>query len=186
MAANLYLNNILDIDMKKIICLASVMSLFGCAQTTSDYYYASLEGISDIEITSVGKVRLENLKGNTEIPTSYSLKREGYNLRFFIGDNSYYPHFKIVVESSSSASLSLNPRRNKETVSKEGVICASYYTDNQNPSKLDFGWSSGCLEDDIPNLISFDVIDANGGVVAKENLPFKLKKDGKYTLLDAI
>ena len=172
--------------MKKIIYLVAVMSLFGCAQTTSDYYYASLEGISDVEITSVGKVSLENLKGNSEIPTSYALKREGYNLRFLIGDKSYFSHFKIIVESPSGTRLSLKPRRNKEVVSAEGTICASYYPDAQNPSKLDFGWSSGCLSDYIPKLISFDIVDTNGGLVAQEDLPFKLKRDGSYTLLDAI
>lgn len=172
--------------MKKIAYLVAVMSLFGCAQTTSDYYYASLEDVSGVEITSVGKVRLEKLKGNSEIPTSYALRRENYSLQFFVGDESYYPHFKISIESVSGEILSLKPRRNKNTVSEDGIICASYYLDSRDSSNIDFGWSSDCLPDNIPKYISFDVVDSGGRLVAQEDLPFKIKKDGKYTLLDAI
>ncbi|MEX1221468.1 MAG: hypothetical protein WEA82_05090 [Idiomarina sp.] len=162
------------------------MSLIGCVKTTSDYYYASLEGVSGAEVHSRGKVQLENLEGNSEIPTSYVLNRERYILRFLIGDASYYPHFKISVKGRDGNTFYLKPRRDMKVVSDEGVICASYYPDSRDPSVLHFGWSSGCLSEEIPKQISFDVIDEKGKIIAEEDLPFVLKKDGKYTLLDAI
>ena len=51
---------------------------------------------------------------------------------------------------------------------------------------MDFGWSSSCLSNDIKKEISFEILDFQGNVIASEDIPFALIKDGKYTLLDAI
>ena len=172
--------------MKRILILGVVMSLFGCAQTTSDYYYVSLEKVAGAEVVNKRKLELKNLKNNSEIPVEYSILRGKYSLHFLIEDKSYYPHFKITVKSSDGSKLSIKPRRDISVLSGDGTICSSYYLDNQSPSTVDFGWSSSCLSDDIKKEISFDVVDASGSVIASEDIPFSLVNDGKYTLLDAI
>lgn len=162
------------------------MSLSGCAQTTSDYYYASLQDIDGVKVLSKRKLRLDKLTNNSEIPTDYALHREGYLLKFSIGDKSYSPHFMISVEGAGSASLTLKPRRNFDIVSEEGIICASYYLYGSNGANMGFGWSTGCLSEDIKKEISFDVADSSGAIIASEDIPFRLVNDGRYTLLDSI
>jgi hypothetical protein len=172
--------------MKNFFFLVSILNLSGCAQVVSDYYYASLEAIPDIKIVSVGKVHLKNLEGNSEIPTGYELERAGYKLRFLVKSTSYYPHFQISVEGSNAADLVLRPNNDYRVTSSTGIACASYYFNGNSPSTLDFGWSSDCISDDIDRYISFDVVGISGELVAKESLPFQLKRDGKYRILDAI
>ena len=98
--------------MKTVLILGMVMSLFGCAKTTSDYYYASLENVDGVKVVSKRKLQLDKLTKNSEIPTEYLIRREGYSLKFLIGDKSYFPHFKISVEGSGNANFTLKPRRN--------------------------------------------------------------------------
>jgi hypothetical protein len=172
--------------MKTILILGMIMSLFGCAITTSDYYYASLENVDGVKVVSKRKLQLDKLTKNSKIPTEYLIRREEYLLKFLIGDKSYSPHFKVSVKGSGNAKFTLKPRRDIKTVSEEGIICSSYYLDKNNRSKMGFGWSTGCLSDDIKKEISFDVVDSSENIIASEDIPFVLVRDGKYTSLDAI
>lgn len=162
------------------------MSLLSCVQTTSNYYYISLGDASDVKVTSMGRVNLKNLKYNSEIPVSYTLERESYRLHFLISDNSYFPHLKIVAESLADTDIYLRPSRDLSIISEKGVVCASYYSDVQDLPTLYFGWSSDCIYEDVSKFVSFDIFDFKNTILAKENIPFELKKNGKYTLLDAI
>lgn len=161
------------------------MSLIGCAQTTSNYYYVSLERVTGIQVVKQAKLKLENLEKNSEIPTEYNLFRDRYTLSFLIGDKSYYPHLKIAVNGVDS-DLFLKPRRDMKVVSNEGNVCASYYLNNDDRSMMDFGWAVNCIAADIKKIISFDIVDSSGAVVAEEDIPFTVERDGEYTLLDAI
>lgn len=40
--------------------------------------------------------------------------------------------------------------------------------------------------ENIEKIISFDVVDSSGVVIAKEHILFTVKHNGTYTLLDAI
>lgn len=171
--------------MKKIFFMGIVMGLLGCVQTTSNYYYVSLERVADIEVVKHAKLRLKNLEKNTEIPTEHVLIREGYSLRFLIDDKSYSPHLKITAIGVDD-NLFLNPKRDINVVSNEGNICASYYLNNDVPSMMDFAWAVNCIEENIDKILSFDMVDSFGAVIGKENIPFTVEHDGEYTLLDAI
>lgn len=161
------------------------MSIFGCAQTTSNYYYVSLERVADIKVVNRAKVKLDNLEKNSDIPTEYILPRDRYSLSFFIGDKSYYPHVKIVVNGVDRVFF-INPRRDVDVVSSEGGICASYYLDSNDRSLLEFSWSVNCIKENIKKVISFDLVDSSGEVFAEESIPFMIEHDGEYTNLDAI
>ena len=162
-----------------------ILSLLGCAQNTSKYYYVSLEGVDGIEVLKKSKVELKKLDKNSEIATEYLLSRDGYKLKFLIGNQSYYPHLNISV-SDLNSSLSLKARRDYNVVSKKGGICASYYFNVERPLAMDFGWSVDCIAEDIEKVISFDVIDEFGSVIKSENVRFDINSDGEYTLVDAL
>lgn len=172
--------------MNRIILIFMLMNPLSCAQITSDFYYVSLENYSDAQIGSRAKIQLKNLIKNSEIPKQYTLHREAYVLDLSIGDNSYRPHLKITVNGLRGQDLRLVPRRNINIVSSKGRICASYYLNAENPSVLDFSWSSNCLDSQIKKEISFNVIDQSDEIIGKEDIPFVLKKDGQYTLMDAL
>lgn len=169
----------------KFFSLGMIMAFIGCSQTSFNYYYVSLERAVGIEVVNCAKIELRNLEKNSEIPTEYALSRESYSLNFLIGNKSYYPHFKIAV-SGVDDNLFLKPRRDIDIVSDEGNICASYYLNNNDRSMMDFGWAVNCIAEDIKKTISFDVVDSSGAVIGKEDIPFTIECDGKYTLLDAI
>jgi hypothetical protein len=171
--------------MNKLLWLGIIMSLMGCTQTTFKYYYVSLERVDGVEVVKQARLKLENLEKNSEIPTEYVLSRDRYTLKFLIGAKSYSPHLNISVNGFDKT-LTLKHRRDMKVVSEKGNICASYYLNNDDHSIMDFGWSIGCVSDDIKKLISFDVVDLSGVVVAKEDLPFTVEHNGEYTLLDAL
>lgn len=172
--------------MNRMLFLGIVMSLVGCAQTTSKYYYVSLESVEDVEILARAKLKLENLEKNSKIPTEYRFSRNKYSLTFLIGDKSYFPHLKIFVSGANGNSLALKPKRDVGIVSDDGNICASYYLNRETPSVMDFGWSISCVSENIRKEISFDIVDSSGQLVAHENIPFVVISEGEYTLLDTI
>lgn len=171
---------------KYLLIYILLISASGCSYKTYDYYYISLGTIDDIKITERRKIQLENLKNNTIIPTRYSLSRDNYVLDFYIDNNSYSPHFLITLENSKYGDVTIKPVRDINISSSNGNVCASFYTNEKEPQNIGFGWSSGCVAEDIIKEISFKLISNSAGEIGHEVIPFTLKKDGEYVLLDAI
>jgi len=49
-----------------------------------------------------------------------------------------------------------------------------------------FEWNENCVDENIRKAMLFDVIDISGNVVAREDIPFVLVKDGQFGQIDAI
>ena len=172
--------------MYRIILLGVIILLSGCAYTTSNYYYVSLERADGISVAARAKLQLKNLENNTEIPVKYVAIRNGYELTFLIGDKSYYPHMHISVSAVEGGDLMFKPRRDTRVVSEEGNICASYHLQGDASSEMDFGWAVNCLSDGIKKQISFDIVSSSGKYLSSEDIQFEIKSNGKYTFLDAL
>lgn len=149
-----------------------------------DYYFISLENLNEAEILKIETIDLEGLKVISPIPVEYEIKRNTYSLILTITEKSYFPNFDINVVGEGKCKLV--HRRDPEITGKMGEICASFEQDPRNPSNLFFSWSSTCRFDSIDKVISFDVFDENGNFLGSEDIPFILKKGGKYQLIDAL
>lgn len=169
-----------------VVCAAVITSLCGCFYVTHDYYYASLEDVEDARVVKREKLSVKDLKGNSMIPTEYTITRKGYALNFLIGDAVRRAHFTISVHGSENTELSMEPKIDMARSSKHGISCANYYLDSNDPSTMRFVWDSNCVEKNIRKAITFDVVDASGAVVASEVIPFVLISDGKFHTIDAI
>lgn len=163
-----------------------IISVSGCSYKSYDYYFISLNMIDGMEIIERRKIQLEHLKNNTIIPTRYFLSKDNYALDFYIGNDSYLPHLLIRLESSIYEDLTLEPVRDINILSPNGNICASFYPSEKEPKKIEFGWSSDCIIEGILKEISVKIISESAGVIGHQVIPFTLKKNGHYVLLDAI
>ena len=172
--------------MKPTIYSIFIMSVTSCIPVTEEYFYISLEDVPNIEIVETNKVKLNGLRNNSEIPKKYLIGRLGYELVFTINDDSYLPHLDIQLISQPTNDLHLVPRRNMDLVSERGTICSNYYANRDNSSVMGFGWSTGCLDEHFEKTISFDVVDSSSNLTIRENIPFKIGQNGKYTVFDGL
>ena len=149
-----------------------------------DYYYISLENLEEANILKQKTIDLEGLEMISPIPVEYEIERNTYTLILTIIEKSYFPNFEINVVGKGKCKLV--HRRDPNITGKMGEICASFEQDPRNPSILIFAWSPTCRFDSIDNVIPFDVFDENGLLLGSEDIPFILKKGGKYRVLDAL
>lgn len=171
--------------MIKILLFLSFISMIACSHSSYIYYYIELPMIEGMKVSKVSTIKLKELRQNKAIPTEYKLDRTDYTIFFTIGDTSYFPHLNIkVVSKDTYEALKLKPVR-EPLVAKDGNQCASYYIDKDNYSKFDFGWSTNCLSSKVSKIITFEVIGP-AGKVANETIPFDVKSNGKYSVLDAL
>ena len=158
----------------------------GCFYQTYDYYYISLKDSDNIKLVSKQKLKTRDLHSNSEIPVEYLANREQYSLRFKIGETSYSPHLSIGIERSEGIELTLHPRQDTGIKGKNGVVCQQFNPDKNNTDRIDFFWSRSCIDGNQVKSIPFDVIDRDNNVIAHEDIPFTLIKDGKVTVLDGL
>ena len=172
--------------LKTKLVLATIIFplISGCIKRPYTYYYISLENLDEANILKIKAIDLEGLNGGSPIPVKYEIKRNKYSLTLTIIEKSYYPNFDINVIGEGK--LKLIHRRDPEKIGQMGEICASFEVDPQNPSNLFFAWSRGCRGESIDNIISFDVLDENDILLGREDIPFILKKNGRYWLIDAL
>ena len=169
----------------KLILITIIFPLIGgCIMRSYNYYYISLENLEEANILKIKTVDLEGLEASSPIPVEYEIKRNTYSLFLTIIEKSYFPNFDIDIVGEGK--LKLVHRRDPEITGKMGEICASFEQDPKNPSNLFFSWSATCRDDSIDNVITFDVFDENGRFLGSEDIPFILKKGGKYQLIDAL
>lgn len=171
--------------MKRVLVLVFIMSLLGCFYRTYDYYYASLENLDDARVITRKKLSVKDLTGNSIIPIEYTMDRQEYSLNFLIGDKIRRAHFKISVHGSGDTELGMKPKIDMTLSSKNGISCARYYLDDNNPTTMQFEWDSNCFDKDIRKAMLFDIVDVSGNVIASEHIPFVLVRDGKFRQIDA-
>lgn len=170
---------------KKLFLITIIFPLIGgCVPRSYNYYYISLENLDEANVLKIETVDLEGLKASSPIPVEYEIKRKNYSLMLTVIERSYYPNFDINVVGEGR--LKLIHRRDPKIFGKMCEICASFEQDPKNPSNLFFAWSSNCREDSIDKVISFDVFGENGHLIGSEDIPFILKNNGKYRLIDSL
>jgi len=168
-----------------IIALILLTVLASCARYF-EYHYISLEEITGIEITEIGKSSYPDLRGDKPFPKEYLLNRDGYSIKFRILETASSPHFQISAQGSTTKELGLEPQERIQAISTQNINCANSYTDETDNSSYFFRWDNACIFERIPKYISFDVIGNNGIAIAKEDLQFKIKKNGWFLVLDGL
>ena len=174
----------MKLKTKLVLAIIIFPLIGGCIKRPYSYYYISLENLDEANILKIKTIDLEGLKGSSPIPVEYEIKRNNYSLTLTIIEKSYFPNFDINVIGEGK--LKLIHRWDPEITGQMGEICASFEVDSQNPSNLIFSWSTGCRGDLIDKIISFDVFDENDILLGREDIPFILKRNGRYWLIDAL
>lgn len=159
----------------------SVVSLVACAEVEYPYRYISLEQVPGIRVERIAKISQPALRRDSAVAVEYSLLRRYYKLNFSVIQDSLHPALKIAVEGGNH---SVGFHRDVSVRAPNGAICASFYP--ATAASFDFGWASECTDPRLPKVIDFEVRNADGTVVERENIVFSLKENGVYTAIDAL
>ena len=172
--------------LSKALGIFMVLTLTACAPHVSTYRYISLEDIPGIRVEAMGEAELENLYFHSEMPVRYSLERKSYYISFHVNKESYFPSLTIVVSSADDGGpLKLEHQRYRKAKVSQSSCGPSFYRNADQLSRLGFGWSE-CDELKQQQIISFDVLSADGEIIGQEDIPFELKSNGFYYVVDAI
>jgi len=182
--------------MSRGFILVLCVLVVGCAPASSRYYYLNLVDTPDARTLEYGKPQIENLLGSSTIPLAYQIDRNGYSLKFEVAKDSPLPVMLVSVRDKSN-DLSLRPRQEIVSRSPKGWRCSNFYplsndrvygnwSDDDWKGGLRFYWLETCNTEHTPMYISFDVLDEQGKVLSNEDIPFKLKSNGRYFYIDAI
>jgi len=180
---NLSPRSILDTDMSRILIIFFLLTLLASCTRYFEYHFISLEETPGIKISEFGKSSYPGLRGDDAFPKEYLLNRDGYSLEFRILETAFSPHLQISIQGNTTG-LSLEPQERINAISTQSIKCANSYMDEADTTSFFFRWEDDCFFERIPKYISFDVMGDNGIAIAKEDLQFKIKKNGWFLVID--
>ncbi len=151
------------------------------------YRYISLEKVPDIRVQALGRARLaRRLIWHREMPLEYVLTRDRYVLRMSIDPKHFGPHVRISVEGLPVRPLMLLPRPERVRRSATSRPCGTYNGTQVAPA-FQFTWVICSRGEGVEEMsISFDVVGADGLLIAEENLPFELIDNGVYMVPEGL
>ncbi|MBU2628297.1 MAG: hypothetical protein KKE61_06760 [Proteobacteria bacterium] len=166
-----------------LLILFLLFTIVGCAPSFHRYEYISLESIDNINVIKRTKIKLKDLFLNKTIPVQYSLARNLYTLNFEIPSNTYATSLIISIKS--------NKMGNNFSITDQDFRknpCASYQKNSVEAKKLEVAWVE-CRKErrkKEPSIIEFKVFDKVGKLISEEVIPYKIKQNGFYYLIDGI
>lgn len=159
----------------------ALLVLTGCGPAFEFYHYISLEGYPDARVVeraqaTPGKHRL--FVG--EIPTRYEIERESYTLIVAVHPDNPGP----------GLGLSIRPFPERLVrAARDPAPCSSWA--HEDGSEWWTYYFYGCHKHKPPwegldKHLRFQVLDQGGNVVADEDIPYTIERDGFFMYMDAV
>lgn len=159
---------------------ASVL-LAGCGPAFEVYRYISLEGYPDARVVERAQAKPgEHRFFVGEIPTRYEIEREGYTLILRIPSKKWGPGLTLAV---------LPHPEHRVQAHQNPTPCVAW-NNYDNSTWWVYNIYPLCFDGDpwkkVDKHLRFEVVDPDGNVVAEEDIPYTIRRDGFFTYLDAI
>lgn len=168
--------------LRRIACgVGTLLLLGGCGPAFEIYRYISLEDYPDAHIVE----RAQATPGEHrffvgEIPTRYEIEREGYTLIFVVHPNNWGP----------AIGLTIRPFPERRIHAERYPAPCTEWTAPSESGWLGYTIYPLCFKGDpwdkVDKHLRFRVLDADGNVVAEEDIPYTIKRDGFFVYMDAI
>ena len=165
----------------------SLLAVAGCYQVY-EYDYISLESTSGAVVIKDAFVVLDKAILLPKIPVEYQIVRSEYTLRVLVDETSYVAN--AMIEIVGDPGLRLEKRLWKNGGGMCGTVDGgppgghTRYGRQRGPTRFTFLWSCRSWEP-REEVIEFDVLDGTDRV-AKEQVPFDIKRQGYYLLRDSL
>jgi len=160
--------------------MGALLLLGGCAPAFQVYHYISLEDYPDARVVE----RAQATPGEHrffvgEIPTRYEIDRQGYTLIMVVHPTNWDPGLGVTVRPYPERRV--QAERNPDPCSQWSARKASAW------------WVYGFSRCDqhppwerVDKHLRFQVLDADGNVVAEEDIPYTVERDGFFMYMDAL
>ena len=161
--------------------LGALLLLGGCGPAFNIYRYISLEDYPDARVVE----RTQPTPGEHrffvgEIPVRYEIEREGYTLTFVIHPNNWHP----------GIGLTIRPFPDRRIHAERYPAPCTEWTVQDDAGWLGYAIYPLCFEGDpwnkVEKRLRFQVVDPDGNVVAEEDIPYTIERDGFFMYMDAI
>lgn len=156
---------------------AALLVAGGCVPSFSSFHYLSLAGVDGIEVLETGVVDVPVLF-HEPMPMRYRLTRDAYSIEFELSPSRSHPP-AIMMKATGASGLEFPLRLSRED------RCASWRFYDAYRNMYDYIWSSegdcalGSDEASARQVIGLVVRDgATGDVAGREELPFKIVRNG--------
>gem|GEM_PF-2198709 len=161
--------------------VVALLLLTGCGPAFERYHFISLENYRDARVVE----RAQATPGEHrffvgEIPIRYEIEREGYTLIVAVHPTGWYPRLGLTIRPHPERRIwaERNPAPCTEWTTQEAsawwVYSISFRCDGRDP------W------DPPDKHLRFKVLDADGNVVAEEDIPYTIERDGFFMYVDAL
>lgn len=165
---------------RKIALIACLLPASSCAAAKcGDYKHFEFEPIPGMSITETRVPSLNGLSDVKPFPVSYVLRRSGYEITLRADEKAYGPTVTLSIDSTAA------PMTLKTISSPPAADAGSCISKTEQDGSVRFFWLDWkqCA---ASQSVRVAVIDATGGQVAIEELPFNVVTNGRYCVKDAL
>jgi hypothetical protein len=163
--------------------LGCVALLCACAPQVEPFRFVELEQASGPRLEYSGPLEQPEIWFAGDIPLRYSLDRDRYRLLIINDAPSVLPGLTVALAPESEPGLKLVPAPAGQQSSPDGNVCASYYVLPAGV-EMEFGWAADCTGEGYRRQIEFHIANAQGELIGREQLGFRLRRRGWYLLRD--
>lgn len=175
----------------------TALILSACVPQVYSYWYMSLENVSGVDILEYGTPDLGWHFFHETMPIRYRIDREKYHLLFEVDRGGHRPNLRVTAISLDGRILRLSGKGGNILPGCMGIayydIVRGYLSldppeDPLRPYKLEFNYAckpTGDRPGDAMRMI-IRIVSNLGDVFAEESIPFELKKNGLYMIMDAV
>ena len=163
----------------------SLLALAGCYRVY-EYEYISLESTPGAVVVKKAPIVLDKAFFLPTIPVEYQIVRSEYTLRVLVDETSYSAN--ATVEIAGDPDLRLEKRRSIDG----GSYCITVdhgsrtrHGAQRGPTRFTFLWGTCPWWEPKDEVVEFDVLNGTGRM-AKERIPFDIKRQGHYFLRDSL
>ena len=162
----------------------SLLALAGCYQVY-EYKYISLESTPGAVVVKKEPVALDKAFLLPTIPVEYQIVRSEYTLRVLVDETSYAANATIKIIGDPDLRL-------QQRLWSGGSNCVTVdhgsrtrYGRQRGPTRFTFLWITCRSWKPWEEVIEFDVLHGTDRI-AKEQVPFDIKRQGSYLLRDSL
>lgn len=172
--------------LRRLACAgAALFFLAGCGPAFETYRYISLEGYPDARVVqhaqaTPGKHRF--FVG--EIPVRYEIERDGYTLVLEIDPRQWGPTIDLSVRPYPEYRIGF-----PSDAERRPGPCVEWVTSDRIPGRWLYRFrhcGDSAPWEGLDKHLRFQVLDADGNVVADEDAPYTIKRDGFFVYTDAV